>query len=756
MATTLPIPNRAVSRLGIINLVVMGREDAADDTRCSLAGRDISMRKTLMAALAASGAPGAIALAQQTVPAPTAVEGVVITAQKPAQATSIDRRTYSVAHDLQASAGSVGDVLRNLPSVEVDVLGNLSLRGDSNVQVLIDGKPSTMMSAANRGAILQQMPADSIESIEVITNPSAQFKPDGASGIINIVTKKNRRPGRSGTAQASLGTEGRYNLGATAAYKSGALNLFGSASLRHETRKRTTTDHRVRRDAVAGGAAASDQTVVSDQQRDSKIVSAGFDYDLGAKSRISGSASYNRRAEALTIGERNRAADPGGAVLKDYDRQGAGRGHETSTQLSAGYRRTLANDGEFTLDLQRGETKEDRRRTYLSRFRAPPAADLREELIPRADEITTELSAEYSGALPGKAKLKLGYDLQSDNDDYDNYGGTIVDALHVADPSQTNRFLYKRTVHALYGTYERPLGDWTLLAGLRLEETLIDTHQVTSALKNSTDYFRAYPTLHLEKDLGEDQKLRFSYSKRVARPEPEDLNPYFVVIDAFSARAGNPNLMPQETHAFEVGYETRIHGATLAATAYARRSLNGMTEVSRYISPTVLLTTKENLGKATSGSVELSASGKIASAVSYNLSTNVFYNQIDAANLGFAAKRSTIGYTGKASLDYAATAKDFFQVSASYSGKRLTAQGRRLPSSSVNLGYRRKLTSDLSAVVTVSDLLNRQRDRTVIDTPTLSDQFERRQLGRTAFVSLSWKFGAGGKAKDPGFDYGAP
>lgn len=711
------------------------------------------MRKTLMAALAAGCAPGAVALAQQ---APPAVEGVVITAQKSAEATSIDRRTYSVAHDLQATSGSVGDVLRNLPSVEVDVLGNLSLRGDTNVQVLIDGKPSTMMSAANRGAILQQMPADAIESIEVITNPSAQFKPDGSSGIINIVTKKNRRPGRSGTAQASLGSEGRYNLGASAAWKSGGLNLFGSASLRHETRKRTTTDHRQRRDAVAGGVAASDQTVVSDQQRSSKIASVGFDYDLDAKSRINGSASYNRRAETLIIGERNRAADPTGALLRDYDRSGAGRGHETSTQLSAGYRRTLANDGEFTLDLQRGQTKEDRRRTYVSRFRAPPGPDLREELIPRADEVTRELTAEYAGALPGKVKLKLGYDLQRDDDDYDNYGGTIIGSLHVVDPAQTNRFLYKRTVHALYGTYERPLGDWTLLAGLRLEETLIDTNQLTSSLANSTDYFRAYPTLHLERDLGEDRKLRLSYSKRVARPEPEDLNPYFVVIDAFSARAGNPNLMPQETHSVEVGYETRTHGATLAATAYARRSLNGMTDVSRYISPTVLLTTKENLGKSTSGGVELSASGKLASALSYNLSTNVFYNQIDAANLGLVGKRSAVGYTGKASADYALTPKDLFQISASYSGKRLTAQGHRLPSSSVNLGYRRKLTNDLSAVFTVADLFNKQRDRTVIDTPVLSDQFERRQLGRTAFLSLSWKFGTVGKAKDPGFDYATP
>lgn len=687
--------------------------------------------------------------------APT-VEGLVVTAQRPAQTTSIDRKTYSVAHDLQATSGSVGDVMRNLPSVEVDVLGNVSLRGDANVQVLIDGKPSTMMSAANRGAILQQMPADSVESIEVITNPSAQFKPDGTAGIINIVTKKNRKPGRSGTAQASYGSEGRYNLGATAAYNTGRLNLFGSASLRHETRKRTTTDHRLRRDAPAGGVAASDQKIVSTQQRDSKIASAGFDFDLDAKTRVNGGFSYNRRDEDLILGERDLAADANGAVLRDYDRLGVGGGHETSTQASAGYRHEFSDKGEFTLDLQRGETRENRHRTYENRYRKPAGPVTTDVLIPRADELTHELTAEYSRPLPGEAKLKLGYDLELDRDDYDNYGGTIVGGVHIADPAQTNRFIYRQTIHALYGTFERPLGDWTLLAGLRLEETLIDTNQITSALKNSSDYLRLYPTLHLERALGEDQKLRLSYSHRVARPDPEDLNPYPIVLDAFSYRAGNPALMPQETHSLEVGYETRTHGATLAATVYARRSTNGITDVSRYVSPTVLLTTKENLGKSTSAGLEVSANGKAAGVLAYNLSANLFHNTVDAGNLGFNQTRSGVGYTLKASFDYTVSPRDLLQLSANYSGRRLNAQGYRLPAGAVNLGYRHKLSDALSAVFTVSDLFNTQRDRTLIDTAALYDRYERRQLGRTVFISLAWKFGAGGKTKDAGFDYAAP
>ena len=158
------------------------------------------------------------AIAQVT-PAPAAPVAasagtdIVVTGQAPAVQSSIDRKVYSTTRDLQASSGSVSDVLRNVPSVDVDAQGNVSLRGDTNVQVLIDGRPSTLVSGTNRAEALQQLPADSIESVEVMTNPSAQFRPDGSSGLINIITKKNRKPGSSGTVQSSAGTDGRARCG---------------------------------------------------------------------------------------------------------------------------------------------------------------------------------------------------------------------------------------------------------------------------------------------------------------------------------------------------------------------------------------------------------------------------------------------------------------------------------------------------------------------------------------------------------------
>ena len=167
----------------------------------------------------------------------------------------------------------------------------------------------------------------------------------------------------------------------------------------------------------------------------------------------------------------------------------------------------------------------------------------------------------------------------------------------------------------------------------------------------------------------------------------------------------------------------------------------------------MLLTTRENLGKSTAVGAELSASGKMSSVLSYNLSGNFFYNQINASNLGLIGNRSALSFTTKASVDYHVTPTDMLQVSASYNGKRLTPQGYRLPSGVLNLGYRHQIRSNLAAVISVADVLDTQRDKTLIETPLLHDVTTRRRSSRTASVALSWTFGGVRKVKEPQFDY---
>jgi outer membrane receptor protein involved in Fe transport len=682
---------------------------------------------------------------------------VIVSGQRPAAQSSIDRKTYQISHDLQSASGSASDVLRNLPAVDVDAQGNVSLRGDPNVQILIDGKPSTTLSTINRADTLEQFPANTIDHVEVITNPSAQFKPDGSAGIINIVTKKNRKPGASGSVQASAGSDGRFNIGGNATWHSGPLTVTGTLNLRRDMRWRPFSDRRTEIDPVTGQTTGSSQDSLFRGAKLSRIVSASIDYDLSASDRLSASGSYNQRTGNPRITQHNVVTDASGVVVSDYDRTGGGDEKENHSEVSAKYRHSFSQKGrEFTLDLRRGESIEDETRRFTNSYRLPAGLVEIDQQHPHPDELEREVTAEYSQPLWG-GKLLAGYDLQRNDDDYRNHGDLIDPATGVAttDPSRTNRFVYGQTVHAWYATYNRPLSkSLTAVLGLRLEQAIISTNQVDLGLRSRSSYFRAYPTLHLQYDLSDDQKLKFSYSHRVARPEAEDLNPYPVFSDPLNLRAGNPNLKPQETHAVEAAYQYEAHGLSLEATLFLRKSYNGFTEVSRFVTPTVLLTTKENLGRSTAAGIDFSGNGKFSHTISYRLSGTLNRTTIDASNLGFAGTRSAFGVTAKAGMDFQLARPDLVQVSANYNGRRLTPQGYRLPSFTANIGYRHRFASGLTATISVADIFNSQHERNLIDGAILRESSTRRNTRRTASLALTMPFGGKRNAPDTPFDFG--
>jgi hypothetical protein len=371
------------------------------------------------------------------------------------------------------------------------------------------------------------------------------------------------------------------------------------------------------------------------------------------------------------------------------------------------------------------------------------------------DEVVRELSAEFITALPGRAKLTVGYDLERDDDTYDNAAARFVGAgrTPVPDPNFTNRFVYGQTIHAAYASFERPIARWTILAGLRVEQVFVETNQVTSGLRGTNSYFRIYPTLHVNHDLSDHHSLSFSYGHRVVRPDPEDLNPYPLQQDAFTLRQGNPRLLPQEIHSLELGW-SYVRGATArSATLYLRQTYNGVTDVRRQIGPTLLLVTKENLGTSIAGGLELASSGHLISRLDYNLSGNVYYNRINAANLGFTGTRSTWGYEARAALNWHVTSRDTAQVNVSLVGRRLTPQGYRPTSGAVDLGFRHQIWQNLAVTATVSDILETRRDGIILSTPGFTDVALRRQSGRIVLVGLSWTMRGARNAASDRFNY---
>lgn len=706
------------------------------------------------AALVAAAAP-ACAQQGQATSAPQAQGDIVVTGQAPTTTTTIDRKSYSLSKDLQARTGSVADVLRNLPSVTVDVDGNPSLRGDANVQILIDGRPAPQFNNANRGAALEQLGADNVARVEVLTNPPANFKPDGSAGIINIVTKR-RRQGRAAGVQANVGTGGRFNLSGSGSTQFGRLNLHASASLRRDVRRRYATDDKTQTDAVTGffrSATSLRSATTSDRLAES--VTLGGDMDLSKADHLSAEGSYTNRFDRSSYVESDLQFDPTRATITRSGRDRPGTERQRSSSAMARYQRDLAPDGSaITVLAQRSQTIEDQRLRYADSFLLPASAPLfqRQQLV--FDEVTRELAVDYTQMLPSKAKLLAGYNLQRDDNSFDNLQTFAAPAggAQLPDPGFTNAFRFGQTVQAWYGSYERPIGQLTALVGVRMEQTDIQTNQATTGQRGRQSYFRVYPNLHLSEKLSDHQALNLSYGVRVIRPESDDLNPYLVQRDAFTLRRGNPELRPQEIQSLEAGWSYEKGSTNRSATLYYRRIRNSFTIVTTPIDANRVLVTEANLGRSQTGGLELAISGRLLPHVAYSLSGNVLYSQIDASNLGYGRRRSTIGYDAKGALDWSITTTDAVQLNVGSVGRRLTPQGYRRGYVAADLGYQRKLASNASLTATVSDVFASRREGMIIDTPTLSENVTRRLAGRIVLLGLSWNL-PGGKKKAEAFQY---
>lgn len=687
---------------------------------------------------------------------PTGVGEVIIQGTPPPVRTSIDRQSYSVSNDLQATSGSISDALRNVPSVEVDVEGNVSLRGDPNVTIMIDGKPTARFRGENKGLALQALPASQIDRVEVITNPSAAFSSEGSAGVINLVTKKTARPGFGGSVRANVGVGGRHNGGLSVQRRDGPITLSGDLHLRHDSIKQTFRSDRQFQDPTGPGVIRQTLRSGSAGAVDVFGLRGGLDWDPDAKTRISLELDYNGVAFDNGQAEALRQATAAGAIRQAYDNASGLRQDRDSLEAQLSYRRKWADDHEFTASLSRELNDEDRTRPILRTFLTPPGGPVFELSDNRNHFWSTRLKVDYSRPLPDEAKLKLGYALDADNNDYRLIFIRGPGAgPYAIEPTRSNLFKFDQQVHAAYASYERPLGELTALVGLRVEATQIDIDQVTQGLKASNDHVRLNPSLHLNYRLSDDQQLKASYSRRVQRPQAQDYNPFFVYVNPTNRFQGNPDLKPQVTDSFEAGYQYRKNGTILLATGYYRRTRDSVNDVYRDLGGGVILQTKANVGRSRSAGLELVANGRLPWRINYNISGNALWNEIDARGLGFGSSvRSAYTASGRAQVTWDMTDKDRLQLQGYLIGKVLLSQGYRKPQGALNLGYRHKFSDQLAGVVTVQDVLGTQRSAQVIETPLYRDRNRADPKNRAVLLGLTYTFG--GRQRDPGFDFSTP
>ncbi|HEX3367114.1 TonB-dependent receptor plug domain-containing protein [Phenylobacterium sp.] len=685
------------------------------------------------------------------------VETITVTgAAAPQVETSIDKKTYTLGQDLQATTGSIADALRNVPAVEVDLQGNLSLRGDQNVTILVDGKPSPAFEGNGRADALQQLPADQIARVEVITNPSAALNPEGTGGVINLITKKSRGGGLTGSAYVTAASAGLKRAGVNFGYNTQTLAVTASFAGNYQRNKNHVANERDGLDAASGQFLKNFDDSIGRNLTRGPNGRVNFTWTPQDKDQFTGAISYNSLLVHGHPDDKYTDDGVGGVPVLIEDRSGRRRFLETDNSISAGWKHTFGEGHELSADAVYNDGLA-RDHTLNTVFATLPATPVPLELI-RDDDSRhhEELRVVYTQKLAG-GSLTAGYELRrEDNDaDYSDAKGPTQSGL-ILQPSLANHYLYGQLVNSLYATYQRSFGDLSVQAGLRAEDVRFTLAQLTSGERDGQHYERAYPTLHLNYKLDDERKLTASYSVRVQRPLPVFLDPLVYVLGPQDIQVGNPNLKVKEVQIYELGYEQHVGGQNYQANFYYRNANHDFAQTLVDLGGGLFRSTIANFGISRAAGADFNANGKLTSKLSYSLSLSPYVNWTDTSNLAIALGHHEVGgVSGRANLNWQVRPDDMVQLNAIESGRRLATQGESEPAFTLNMGWRHTINPRLTATVTAQDLLAGSRFQLHADTPILFQRLDVRPVNRAVFFRLDYRFGGGAAkaAKEPGFEY---
>lgn len=659
---------------------------------------------------------------------------VIVEGRKSTFVGKLDRKVFNVGQDLMSSAGSAADLMQNIPSVEVDMDGTVSLRGNENVTILINGKPSAMMSAKTRGDALNQLSANSIERIEAISNPSVAFKPDGVSGIINIVLKKDAKEGVNGTVTANAGSYGRSNAGINLNYGMKHIKLFSGYAFRHDRYDRSITDKRVSQtDSI-------NQNTIGIGRPISHTVSMGMNMDLGKHDAIEIAGNYNHRKLKRDENLESLTKDLNSNITEHYLRNRAALANENMWEGSFHYTHTYGKDNDLNVDYTYSSETEDEMNNYSTNSINSYTKD--NEQVWDANYLHIG-KVYWQQRVSERLKLSSGYELEHSKAEQNFHVQDWDGTNFITNKEKTNDFTHYMMLHSLYATIEIKAGKWNFLAGLRGELANIKNHLFSIDSIATQHYFNIYPTIHTSRQIDSHNELQLNYSLRINRPEGADMNPFAERINPLSLKSGNPDLKPEKIHSIEAGWLWHNdNGTSLMTTLYYRYLTNQITEVSRYIDNGVLLTTKENLQTSQNAGAELIWNYPMCRWLNFNWNVNGYYNQINAEKLGFGKNKDTFSWSTLLNANFTPFHHYMVQLNARYRSSTLVPQGRRDADCRINLGMKYDIPSiNLSVMASVTDLFDTYRKSYTLNTPELQQKVVRRRNPRIFYMGLSYQLG---------------
>ena len=690
---------------------------------------------------------------------------VVITEQRSQISFEIDKRVFTVDQSIASTGGSASDVLADIPSVEVDNEGAVSLRGSESVTVWINGKASGLTSD-NQGDILQQLPAGSIEKIEVITNPSAKHSPEGTAGIINIILKRDRKAGYYGSVQAGLDSELGYNAGGNINYSSGKLDAYAGLNYRNMSFENDgVTDTRY----YGAQEKYQRQTSTGSHNPNNIFGRAGLTWRFTDKDELYanvmgmfGGGKHNNEI----VGESGIVNSDGtySSPTRRFTRTTTQEGKPTMYNVEIGYTHRWSDNHFIDFSVGHHQWQQQRNSAYRQTTELFGTDTVSTGSYQFQDgqnrNNNTEIKLDYEYQINENHRIEAGY--KGDFSDDRSPSITYTDEEHKQlDEDLYNKFRYKQNTQALYATYSGRLGKFGYQVGLRGEYWNVKTQsygydqEMNGQIPdfNSKDFFELFPSAFVSYEISDGQEIQVNYTRRLRRPWGGQLNNFQNISDSTNISFGNPNLTPEFSNAYEINYLKNWENHTLSISGYYRTTDDVIERIS-YSSGNVIYTTHENVAKTQSAGLEIVGKNRLFKILDLTTTVNLFYYKLDAFNYTINGKTIANDADENFSWNARITANVMLpwgitmQATGRYDARRIVAQGHREPSYSLELGLRKMFNQQWSVSINARDILDSRGRKTVTSNDSFYRYSENSHGGRRFGITVTYSFG-NMKAKKP-------
>ena len=648
----------------------------------------------------------------------------------------LDKKIYHVGKDMTVKGGNVSDVLDNVPSVSVDVEGNVSLRGSENVRILIDGKPSALVGLDGTSA-LRQLPADAIERVEVITSPSARYDAEGTAGILNIILRKGKITGFNGSINPTIGNPAQYGLSTNLNYRTKKFNIFTNTGYNYRNGPGNSSNDVTYFDKEANDPTREITGYLNEQRNYDRLrkglnTSFGLEYYLTERSSLLGNIVYRKSDGTNNSTNDVTSFDVNKTLTETRNRLEKEESNSTTTQYSLNYTNKFNDIGhKLTVDLQYSKSKQDE------------FSNIFENNVFVEDNSTVQSSSskliqiDYVYPFGEGSQLEFGFknDLESRNSDF------IVNTSGV-NPSDI--LVFKQNISAIYGQYGKKIKKFSYLLGLRGEFTNIDIDLLNSQKSDKKEYSQFFPTLNIGYELTDDESITIGVSKRLRRPRSWFLNPFPSRTSETNIFVGNIDLDPTFTTAYDIGYLKKWSKITLNSSIYFQHS----TGIFQFVNQEngdivngvpVIIRSPVNLSSQDRYGIEFTTNYKVSKKVNLSGSFNYFGFETVGEHNGIDFGNKDASWSTRFNARVTLPAKIQWQTRLSYRGAQNNAQSTRKGIFSANLAFSKDLMKDNGTMVlNISDVLN-SRKRQGTSYTTFSETYGEFQW-RQRQISLSFVY----------------